>query len=61
MNFPVFIDAALASGKCSYVELRDKLDLNEAANMIEHAIVRAENERRAHEAAERKAKSKKKR
>lgn len=58
MNIPAFFAAVIAAGLCSYVEARDMLSLDEIADLNETLAVQAENERLAHEAAERKAKQK---
>ena len=45
----------MASGLCSYLDLRDNLTLDEAVTLLEVLMVRSENERRAHEVAVAKA------
>ena len=40
----------------AYVDLRDNMNLDEAADIIEVLLVRAENDRRAHDAADARAK-----
>ena len=58
MNLDPFFAVPIGAGLCTYTEARDMLSLDEIADLNEVLLVRTENERRAHDAAERKAKQK---
>ena len=53
-----FFAPLITGDLCTYLDLRDRLTLDEAADLRELLIVRAENERRAHKAARDNAKKK---
>ena len=52
---PIF-SGIIDAGLCTYLDCRDRLSLAEVADLNEVLIARYENERRAHAAAEAKAK-----
>ena len=46
-----WLAALITGGLASYLDLRDKLSLDEAATLLEVLLVKNENDHRAHEAA----------
>ena len=55
---PSFFSVPIDAGLCTYIDCRDHLTLDEVADLNEILAVRYENERRAYEEAERRARQK---